>query len=111
MNPNPFPTSATTVLLPHDPGRFDEFPDIDTLGELLTVLGHQCRHQCPQESISLEGFMCVIPRRRAPATAALVLLDVNQRSEPLIELFRVLRAVNNCTRLDRIRVLPAAGEC
>lgn len=104
-----FPRVGDTVLLPAGLRRFEECGDVDTLDELLVRLGHQCRGGCPDEPFSLQGLICVIPRRQLPGSVALVLFDLSLRPEPLVELFRVMRAVNRCVRLDRIRVVPGDG--
>lgn len=48
------------------------------------------------EPLSLTGLMCVIHRRQLPGSSALVLIDLNQRPEPLVERFRVLLGVYDC---------------
>ncbi len=96
-------------MLPAGLRRSEECGDVDTLVDLLVRLGHQCRGGCPDEPFSLDGLICVVPHRQVPGSMALVLIDLSHRPEPLVELFRVLRAVNRCVRLDRIRVVPSDG--
>lgn len=98
-----------TMLLPNGHHTCDEYADVDTMGDLLVRLGHRCRGECPDEPFSLTGLIGVIPRRQLPGSVALVLVDLNQRPEPLVELFRVPLAINDCVRPDRIRVLPGDG--
>lgn len=109
MTLNAFPPGGNTGLLPAGLRRSAECGDVDTLAELLVRLGHTCRGRCPVEPFSLDGLICAIPRRPLPGSVALVLIDLSRRPEPLVELFRVLRAVNRCVRLDRIRVVPGDG--
>ncbi len=104
-----FPASPETLLLPPGLHWPREFAEGETIGDLLLRLGHHCRGQCPSDPYSLEGLICVIPRRKLQASVALVLIDLTDRPEPLIEMFRVLRAINNCAKLERIRVVPGCG--
>lgn len=103
--------AAADTALPRDTrGRLGAYADLETLGNLLSDLGHQCSGACPGRTLTLDGLVWVIPRRGLPTSVALVLFDLNQRPEPLVELIRTLRAVNQCVRVDRIRVLPAEGR-
>lgn len=102
-------TIPDTVLLPPGLHWSTHVGGDITLGNLLVRLGHHCRGRCPSEPFSLDGLICVIPRRQLPGSVALVMIDFTHRPEPPVELFRVLRAVNSCVRLDRIRVVPGDG--
>ncbi len=104
-----FPATAETLLLPPGLHWPQEFGRVDTLGDVLFRLGHNCRGQCPNDPYSLDGLICVIPRRKLQASVALIVIDLTHRSEPLVEMFRVLRAMNNCARLERIRVVPGCS--
>lgn len=101
-----FPTIPETSLLPPGLHWPQDFGQVDTLGDVLFRLGHDCRGRCPSDPYSLDGLICVIPRRKLQASVALIVIDLTHRPEPLIEMFRVLRAMNNCARMERIRVVP-----
>lgn len=109
MSAIPSLLAPSTVLLPSDSCRVDAYTDLGTLAALLARLGHRCRGRCPTEFVPLTGLICVVPGQHLPGSIALVLFDVVQRSEPLSELIDMLRAVNRCTRFDRIRVLLGDG--
>lgn len=79
---------------------------VDTIAAVLAWMGHRCRGTCPGETCSIEMSAWVVPRGRLAGSVGLVVLDITDRSEPLLDLFDTLRAVNRCTRVDRIRVLP-----
>jgi len=102
-------TMPATLLLPPGLHRAEDFGQFDTLGDVLFRLGHDCRGRCPGDPYSLVGLICVIPRRRFQASVSLIVIDLTYRPEPLIEMFRVLRAMNSCARLERIRVVPSCS--
>lgn len=79
---------------------------VGTLPAVLAWMGHRCRDMCPEESSSLETPTWIVPRQRLVGAVGLVVIDIAERPEPLCDLFALLRAVNMCTRVDRIRVLP-----
>lgn len=79
---------------------------VDTLGALLSRMGHRCRGRCPVDAVSIQTPARIVPPRTRTGSTGLLVLDLTRRPEPLLELFGILRAVNRCTRLDRILVLP-----
>ncbi len=107
MNQKSLLAFADTVVSGNLP--LDAYADLGIVADLLEHLGHRCSGRCPNQAFTLEGLVCVIPRRELPTSVVLVLFDLNQRPEPLVEIIRMLRAVNRCVRGDRIRVLAADG--